>query len=124
MTEYGNSIRIPFQALNFLLFKIAIFFFLNDFWDDPFYTDGFFHLVYCKFGNFREGFIFAKLSICEVSWKIESSRIGEIILSFTDIGKSRPCVANMSFTCKEANYKQKILSVKNNNLKWPVFKTT
>ena len=49
--------------------------------------------------------------------KIESSRIGEIIRSFTDIGKSRPCVANMSFTCKGANYKRKILSVKNNNLK-------
>ena len=24
---------------------------------------------YCKFGNFRKGFIFVKLCICEVSWK-------------------------------------------------------
>ena len=34
---------------------------------------------YCKFGNFRERFIFAKLS-----------GYGEITLSFTDIGKSCP----------------------------------
>ena len=27
------------------------------------------YFIYCKFGNFREGFIFAKLRICEVSWK-------------------------------------------------------
>ena len=26
-------------------------------------------LSYCKFGIFREDFIFAKLRICEVSWK-------------------------------------------------------
>ena len=25
------------------------------------------HKIYCKSGNFREGFIFAKLRICEVS---------------------------------------------------------
>ena len=25
--------------------------------------------IYCKFGNFREGFIFMKLCMCEVSWK-------------------------------------------------------
>ena len=38
-------------------------------------------MFYCKFGNFREGFIFVK---------IKSSRNGEIILSFTDLGKSFP----------------------------------
>ena len=37
--------------------------------------------ITCKFGNFREGFIFAK---------IKSSRNGEIALSFTDIGKTCP----------------------------------
>ena len=25
------------------------------------------HMIYCKFGNFGEGLIFAKLRICEVS---------------------------------------------------------
>ena len=25
------------------------------------------YIIYCKFGNFREDFIFAKLRICEVS---------------------------------------------------------
>ena len=42
---------------------------------------------YCIFGNFREGFIFAKLRSFV---KIKSSRIGEITLSFTDIGISCP----------------------------------
>ena len=46
---------------------------------------GLFSLLCCKFGNFRDGFIFAKFSK-----NIKSSRIGEIPLSFTDIGKSRP----------------------------------
>ena len=41
---------------------------------------------YCKFGNFRKGFIFAKLSIFFL--KIMPSQNGEIILSFTDICKS------------------------------------
>ena len=36
-------------------------------------------LQYCKFGNFREGFV-----------KVESPRIGVITLSFIDISKSRP----------------------------------
>ena len=44
--------------------------------------------TYCKFGNFREGFIFAKLRSFV---KIKTSRIGEIILSFTDTSKSSPC---------------------------------
>ena len=43
---------------------------------------------YCKFRNFSKGFIFAKLRSFV---KIKSSRIGEITLSFTDIGISRPC---------------------------------
>ena len=30
-------------------------------------TAGGWSISYCKFGNFCEGFIFAKLSICEVS---------------------------------------------------------
>ena len=30
-------------------------------------VEGEFDLRYCKFGNFREGVIFAKLRICEVS---------------------------------------------------------
>ena len=47
---------------------------------------------YSKFGNFREGFIFAKLCIIMRSFvKIKASQIGEITLSFTDVGKSRPC---------------------------------
>ena len=40
--------------------------------------------IYCKFGNFREGFIFAKLRIMRSFVKIESSRNGEITLSFTE----------------------------------------
>ena len=42
--------------------------------------------IYCKFGNIREDFIFAKLMRSFV--KIRSSRNGEITLSFTDEGKS------------------------------------
>ena len=37
---------------------------------------------YCKFGNFREGFIFAKLRV------IKPSRNGEKDFSFTDVSKS------------------------------------
>ena len=48
-----------------------------DSWADPF--------EYCKFGNFRDGFIFAKLHSFV---KIKLSQNGEITLSFTDIGKS------------------------------------
>ena len=44
-------------------------------------------VTYCKFGNFREGFIFAKLRSFV---KIKSSQNGEITLSFTFIGKSCP----------------------------------
>ena len=40
---------------------------------------------YCKFGNFREGFIFAKLRISRSFVKIRSSRYGEITFSFTDL---------------------------------------
>ena len=40
---------------------------------------------YCKFGNFRKGFIFPKLR----ENKTLTNR--EITLSFTEIGKSRPC---------------------------------
>ena len=46
--------------------------------------------VYYKFENFREVFIYAKFRMCEVSVKIKSSRIGEITLAFTDIGKACP----------------------------------
>ena len=38
---------------------------------------------YCKFGNFREDFIFAKLRI-----KLKPSQNGKITLSFIDIGKA------------------------------------
>ena len=44
--------------------------------------------AYCKFGNFCEGFIFAKL---RSFLKTKSSRNGDITLSFIDIGKSCPC---------------------------------
>ena len=47
-------------------------------------------IQYCKFGNFCEGYILAKLRICEVFMKIKSSRNAEITQSFTDIGKSCP----------------------------------
>ena len=47
-------------------------------------------LSYCKFENFREGYIFSKLRMRSFV-KTKSSRIGVITLSFTDIGKSRPC---------------------------------
>ena len=34
-----------------------------------FSLDTYIKVIYCKFVNFREGFIFAKLHICEVSGK-------------------------------------------------------
>ena len=42
-------------------------------------------VLYCKFKNFCEGFIFEKLV------KIKSLRIVQITIPFTDIGKSGPC---------------------------------
>ena len=45
---------------------------------------------YCKFGNFCEGFIFAKLRIMRSFVKMKSSQIGEITRPFTDISKSSP----------------------------------
>ena len=42
---------------------------------------------YCKFENFREAFIFAKLRICEVLWKIKSSQNDETTLSVADFSK-------------------------------------
>ena len=42
--------------------------------------------IYRKFGNFREGFIFAKKM--RNFKKINPSRNGEITLLFTDVGKS------------------------------------
>ena len=57
---------------------------------------------YCKFGNFRGGFIFAKLRRREVSRKKKPSRNREIILSFNDVSLS--CnVANMSFNAIREN---------------------
>ena len=44
--------------------------------------------LYCKFRNFREGFIFAKLHICEVFMKIRTLRNCEITLSSTGNGKT------------------------------------
>ena len=46
-------------------------------------------IFYCKFGNNRVGFIFAKLRIPSFV-KIKSWRNDRITLSFTDIGKSCP----------------------------------
>ena len=40
--------------------------------------------IYCKFGYFHEGLIFARFR------EINSSRNGEITLTSTDIGKSFP----------------------------------
>ena len=48
---------------------------------------------YCKFRNFCEDFIFAKLRESGVSRKKTNSRNGGNSLSFTDAGKSCP-VAN------------------------------
>ena len=61
--------------------------------------------IYCEFGIFREGFIFAHMRSFV---KIKSSRIGEITKPFTDIGKSRPSceffyVANMCFNAIREN---------------------
>ena len=67
----------------------------------------FFKMMYCRFGNFREGFNFAKLRNCENSRKIKSSRNGEIILPFTDIGESCPSrdflTSQMSFNAIREN---------------------
>ena len=61
---------------------------------------------YCKFENFREGFILAKLRINFV--KIKPLRNREITLSSTDKGKTCPShelfgVANMSFKAIHEN---------------------
>ena len=50
------------------------------------------YAYYCKFGNFREGFIFVKLETSHMRSfvKIKSLRNDEIILAFIDIGKSCP----------------------------------
>ena len=47
---------------------------------------------YCKFGNSREGFVFAKLRGCEVFVRIKPSKNGEIQVTMlvTDVGKSGP----------------------------------
>ena len=66
-----------------------------------------FWLQYCKFGNFHEGFIFVKLSICEVSRTIKSLRNGKITMSFTDIGKSSP---SCEYLTLHAFRKNKILA--------------
>ena len=42
---------------------------------------------HCIFGNFHEGFIFAKLRICRSFVKMKSSQNGRTALLFTDIGK-------------------------------------
>ena len=42
---------------------------------------------YCKFKNFREGFISAKLRIREVSWKLNPHEKGKHSV-ITDVGKS------------------------------------
>ena len=53
--------------------------------------------------------------------KIKASRNGEIILSFTDIGKSCPCVANMSFsTIRENKILAKISGLTVYDLYWLV----
>ena len=47
-------------------------------------------ISYCKFGNFSDGFIFAKFHGCEGLVKIKTLRNGKITLSLTDVGKSCP----------------------------------
>ena len=44
--------------------------------------------AYCKFGNFREGFIFQETSHMVNFVKIMPWKNGEITLSFTAVGKS------------------------------------
>ena len=34
---------------------------------------------HCKFGNIREDFIFAKLRICEVSWKQDPREMAKLL---------------------------------------------
>ena len=43
-------------------------------------------ITYCKIGNFRESFLFRETSNMQSFLKLKSSRNGEIILSFIDIG--------------------------------------
>ena len=47
-------------------------------------------MQYCKFGNFREGFIFHETLHMRSFMKIKSSGNGEITLLFTDLGNSCP----------------------------------
>ena len=48
-------------------------------------TLSFYNFLYCKFGNFREGFIMRSFM------KIKYSQIGKITLSVTGVSESRPC---------------------------------
>ena len=58
---------------------------------------------YCKFGNFCEGFIFAKFRRCESFVKIKPTQNGEITFSFTDVGSlSDAQVAN--FKCEKMTF--------------------
>ena len=59
------------------------------------------YMFYCEFGNFREDFIFAKLRICEVSWKQTLAKWLNT-LSFIDIGKfCLICGFFTSLMCRE-----------------------
>ena len=60
---------------------------------------------YCKYGNFRERFIFAKLREIRSFVKIKASRDCVITLSFTDVGKT---VANLIVTNTSFNAFAKI----------------
>ena len=58
--------------------------------------------TYCKFGNFREGFIFTKLRKCEVSWKLNPWKMVKS-LSFIDVGKSCPSCEFLTWQIKPFN---------------------
>ena len=52
--------------------SLSLFIYLYNFYEMTKY-----HTVYCKFGNFHEGFIFAKLHRCEVSWKLNTREMAK-----------------------------------------------
>ena len=75
----------------------------------------------CKFGNFREDFIFAKLRSFV---KIKPSQNGKITLSFIDIGKS--CFNREFFTelmCLVMQFAKINFSRKFSNLQYTITNT-
>ena len=66
----------------------------------------YFQQRYCKFGNFRKGYIFAKLRICEVSSKYNPRGMAKLLCLLMKVNHTIVAnfyVANMSFNAIREN---------------------